>query len=250
VLDCRKIDKAIAGHQVLRGVSLRLPPGSITVLLGPSGSGKSTLIRAMSLLDPPDSGELTFKDREYRFGAAAAGKPENPAPPWPDLTVVFQGHFLWPHLTLRQNGMLPCENDPDAARRLVELADNFDIAGLLDRYPNQVSVGQRQRAALVRALMLNPSCIMLDEVTAALDSEQTGKILGYLLERWQGQTDLAALIVTHHIGFARRLIGDQENANVAFMADGAIVESGRGILKAPQSEQLREFLEHVRILEG
>ena len=249
MLECRRIHKTLGGTRVLTDISLELAAGSMTVLIGPSGGGKSTLIRALSLLDPPDTGELSFKEQRYRFGSKSQDT-ENPAPPWPDLTVVFQGHFLWPHLALRKNCLLPCEGQPDAALRLDELASCFDIAGLLDRYPNQVSVGQRQRAALVRALMLEPSCIMLDEVTASLDSEQTGKILGYLLDRWEAQAGLAALIVTHHIGFARRLISEHNDATVAFMAGGRIVESGRDILQSPKSEDLRTFLDHVRILEG
>src|SRR5215210_4919156 len=96
----RGISKSFGHTSVLRDVDVEVHPGEITVVIGPSGSGKSTMLRALSLLEPPDTGSITIDDRVFEF-PLRNGSVQNP--PWPYVTVVFQQLFLWPHLTLRQN---------------------------------------------------------------------------------------------------------------------------------------------------
>ncbi len=235
ILRATGLCKAWKGVVGLKQVDVTVTRGEITALIGPSGSGKTTLIRAMSLLDPPDSGTIDYEHTRYGFPAPDGG---NPPPPWPDLTVVFQQLFLWPHLTLRRNILLPLKNrqNQDSARRLTELIDAFDMASFIDRYPDETSLGQRQRVALARAILLRPAYILLDEITSALDVENVRAILAQLENlRHEG---IGVLVVTHLIGFARRAAD-----RVIFLEDGCVLESGgREVLVSPRSSRVREFL--------
>lgn len=223
------------GKQIFNDVNLDIAPGGITVLIGPSGTGKTTLLRCLALLDAPQTGTIKVDDQTFQFPAPTEG---NPPAPWPKLTAVFQQLFLWPHLTLRENILLPVRlrNLAENGVELDKLIEAFDMQEFIDHYPNEASLGQRQRVALARSLMLKPRYLLLDEITSALDVEQIAKILSYL-KTLRGQ-DLGIFIITHLLGFARHT-ADQ----VLFMADGTIVErGGPEILKNPQSERLYQFL--------
>jgi len=228
------INKYYGTRQALKNIYIQIEPAKITTLIGPSGSGKSTLLKALSLLDPPDSGTIRIDDTKYIF--PSRGKRNLPLP-WPKLTTVFQQLFLWPHLTIRQNITLPIQqNGGDVSGRVEELLEIFDLVEFTDRFPNQVSLGQRQRAAIVRALALHPKFLLLDEITSALDVEYISALLNHLkLLRDQGT---GILLVTHLIGFAR-----QSADQVLFMDKGEVVESGGPeILVAPKSKRLNTFL--------
>ncbi|MFO0754889.1 MAG: ATP-binding cassette domain-containing protein [Byssovorax sp.] len=222
------------GHVVaLSAFSVELWPGTVTVLMGPSGGGKSTALRALSLLEPPDSGSITIDTETFRFPDARV-----PATVWPRVTVVFQQLFLWPHLSIWENITLPIQDGLTAAKtaRLEAFAHRLGIAHVLKSWPNQVSGGQRQRAALIRALMLEPKYLLLDEITAALDVEHV-RIVGELLreERDQG---MAILVATHLGGFAKA-VADR----VVFLDGGAVLEQGnREVLTSPQHPRVRRFL--------
>ncbi len=236
----KDIHKAYDDDTVLSGVSATIAPGQITVLIGPSGSGKSTFLRALSLLDPPDSGSVMVDEKTYVFPKENGN---GPAPPWPKLTVVFQQLFLWPHLTIRKNMTLPLQEGNKVMQNgsLEELISLFEMEEYVDRYPNQASIGQCQRAAIVRALVLEPKYLLLDEITSALDVEHVTILLNHLKTLRERQTGI--LLITHLIGFAKRA-ADQ----ILFMDNGRIVEAGGPeMLSLPKTERLAEFLSLIHI---
>jgi polar amino acid transport system ATP-binding protein len=235
VLTGTNLCKSYDGLQVLNVDRVVVEPGKITTLIGPSGSGKTSLLRALALLDPPDSGAVTIDELTYRFPHI---EETEPVPPWPRVTLVFQQLFLWPHLTLRQNITLPLRlrERREDGHLLDELIEQFEMGGFIDRYPNRTSLGQRQRAALARALVLQPRYILLDEITSSLDVEQIAVILNHLLAlRGRG---IGILLVTHLIGFARRAAD-----HVVFLDRGAVLEAdGPALLDSPRHERVRQFL--------
>ncbi|MDR3425363.1 MAG: ATP-binding cassette domain-containing protein [Alphaproteobacteria bacterium] len=236
MLEARHLDFCYApGKPILKDISLQVDTNGITVLIGPSGCGKTTLLRCMALLESPQSGEIAVDDEVFRYPWP---KDAPFTPPWPKLTTVFQQLFLWPHLTLRENILLPVRRQKSGSMNgeLDALIEAFDMKEFIDNYPNEASLGQRQRVALARALMLEPRYLLLDEITSALDVEQIAKILSYL-KTLRGK-HIGIFIITHLLGFARHA-ADQ----VVFMASGEIVESGGAdILKNPQTERLGQFL--------
>jgi ABC-type polar amino acid transport system ATPase subunit len=238
MLQAENITKSYGKHLVLDDISLELAPGTITTLIGPSGSGKSTLLRALSLLETPDSGSISLNGRTYEFGQ---GQKNEIKPPWPEVTVVFQQLFLWPHMTLRQNIALPLKKCGigHALKTVNTLIEQLDMKDFADRHPNEVSIGQRQIAALARAFALQPKFLLLDEITSALDIEYVTAILKKLNAlRDQG---IGILLVTHIIGFARR-----SASQVLFMDKGKIVETGGPeILTEPKTQRMKEFISLV-----
>jgi len=239
MLKVSQVTKTYGASKVLSGVDLTIEPGKITVLIGPSGSGKTTLLKILALLETPDSGLVSIDGQAYKFPLE---KGERIKAPWPKVTVVFQQLFLWPHLTLLQNMTLPlmARREDDDSPRVHELIELFDMKDFIWRYPNQASLGQRQRAALVRALLLEPEYILLDEITSSLDVEQTAIILSKLKElRDKG---IGVLTITHLLQFA------QEAADrVVFMDAGEILEEGGpGLLENPAHERIRKFMSVVK----
>ncbi|MDE2028948.1 MAG: amino acid ABC transporter ATP-binding protein [Alphaproteobacteria bacterium] len=238
MLEARNINFSYGDRQILKNVSLSVPTGGITTLIGPSGTGKTTLLRCLALLEKPQGGEIRVDDDAFNYPWPEE-KPFNP--PWPKLTTVFQQLFLWPHLTLRENILLPVRRrkSGDINAELESLVEAFDMQNFIDNYPNEASLGQRQRIALARALMLEPRYILLDEITSALDVEQIAKILAHL-KAMRGK-DIGIFIITHLLGFARHA-ADQ----VLFMAEGEIAErGGPDILRNPQTERLGQFLSMI-----
>lgn len=225
------------GRPILKDVDITLKKGELTALIGPSGSGKTTLLRCLSMLDAPDGGDIELEHQLYSFPLPPEQAEVSPKP-WPKVTAVFQQLFLWPHLTLRENILLPLADAKSSRveKELAELVRQFDMKGFIDRYPNETSGGQRQRAAIARALMLNPDYLLLDEITSALDIEQTAKVLSLLTGvKARG---IGILLITHSLGFAR-----QAADHVLFMDNGEIVEDGGpGIIEKPKSPRMKTFL--------
>lgn len=236
MLSGKKLIKSYDGREVLKGVSIKIEPGKITSIIGPSGSGKTTLLKVLSLLELPDSGNVTIDDKSYSF----PGRSNKIITPWPKVGVVFQQLFIWPHLTLRQNIELPLELRGVLAENqnyLEGLYQMFDMREFINRYPNQASLGQRQRVALVRAIALKPKYLLLDEITSSLDVEQSEIILSHLTTiKNQG---VGIIMVAHDINFAL------SNADlVCFLEDGQIVKQGKPyeFLLESKNERISKFI--------
>jgi ABC-type polar amino acid transport system ATPase subunit len=230
MLQIEKICKKFAGNPVLKNISLDIKPGTITCVIGPSGAGKTTLLRTIGMLELPDSGRISIDDESYKFPLKSITGRE----PWPKTTIVFQQLFIWPHLTIRENILLPIGKNisSEKYKQFEKLVKTFRMNSFLDRYPNQASLGQKQRAAIVRALMLNPKYLLLDEITASLDVQQATKILSHLsLIKEQG---VGILMVAHDIDFALS-IADK----VIFMDKGAIIKEGKPYEFLMESENSR-----------
>jgi ABC-type polar amino acid transport system ATPase subunit len=235
MLKATNISKRIGNTDLLKDVSLTVRPGEIVSVIGPSGAGKTSLLRALSLLESPDAGSVQVDDRTYTFPTKGS-EMATPALPYPALTVVFQQLFVWPHLTVRENMVLPLKGDMDR-KHFDELVELFHMQDFLDRYPNEISLGQRQRTALARALLLKPKYLLLDEVTSALDIEQSHRLLQQL-KRLAAQ-GVGIVFVTHALHLASTV-----SDKVIFMEDGHLVEVGPGaILKSPKTQRLRTFLD-------
>lgn len=228
--------KRIDGKQVLRNVSVEIAPGRVTMVLGPNGSSKSVLLRALLMSDPPSQGTVTVDDVPYDFSNNLG---DHTPRPWPKVVAVFQQLFLLPHLRIIDQVLLPFTLETsfaDAKQTMLELANLLDVGEVLRRYPNQMSVGQRQRCAIIRALVLKPKYLLLDEVTSALDVESTLKVMSLVAQLRKDGTGV--LFVTHLMGVAKRLAD-----SVIFMHDGEVAEYGSvDILSHPKTSKLREFM--------
>jgi ABC-type polar amino acid transport system ATPase subunit len=237
MFQAREIWKSYSNERVLRGTSIAVSRGSATVLIGPSGSGKSTLLRTASLIDEPDRGSVEI-DGSCCFDAEKKGRPSRT--PWPDITVVLQQLFLWPHLTIRSNILLPAKLRGKPLGDLNNICSSLGIGNLLDRYPNEVSIGERQRAAVARALLLRPKYLLLDEITSSLDVEQIQRML--MLLDLKLQEGVGLIVVTHQLGFARNLMRKGLEGTFAFMDAGIISETGDiNQFENPKTERLAKF---------
>jgi polar amino acid transport system ATP-binding protein len=245
----RGAHKSYGDLDVLRGVDLEVPPGTVTVILGPSGSGKSTLLRAIDHLEALDRGIVTIDDRimGYHLDGTVL-RPRSEREVLAQRTrvgMVFQQFHLFSHMTALRNVAeaprralgVPAQQ---ARTRGRELLDRVGLADRADAYPRQLSGGQQQRVAIARALALDPQVLLFDEPTSALDPELVDEVLAVIRELARAGTTL--VIVTHEITFARD-VADQ----VVFMDDGSIVEQGTAsdVIDHPTHERTREFLRRV-----
>jgi sulfate/thiosulfate transport system ATP-binding protein len=171
-------------------VSVEIPSGSLTALLGPSGSGKSTLLRVIAGLERPDAGTVEIDGRD-----ATTTPPQRRG-----VGFVFQHYAAFKHMTVRENVAfgLKVRRRPKAEirRRVDELLELVQLPGLAGRYPSQLSGGQRQRMALARALAVEPSVLLLDEPFGALDA-RVRKELRAWLRRLHDDVHVTTVFVTH-----------------------------------------------------
>ncbi len=243
------VHKRFGTLEVLKDVSLTVPRGSVTVIVGQSGSGKSTLLRAINHLERVDAGFIAI-DGELigyrREGDTLVELVEKDIlRRRADVGMVFQNFNLFPHLTVLENlieAPLAVRGRPRADAE-AEALDLLARVGLQDKsgaYPRQLSGGQQQRVAIARALALRPKVLLFDEPTSALDPELVGEVLAVIRELARSGTTL--VVVTHEIGFAREVAD-----TVVFMDQGRIVESGPPdqVFNHPRQARTAAFLAKV-----
>ncbi|HAS0913962.1 TPA: amino acid ABC transporter ATP-binding protein [Enterobacter asburiae] len=243
------VSKFFGRHKALDNVSLEIPPGSVTVILGPSGSGKSTLLRTINHLERVDEGFIQI-DGDY-IGYRRQGdrlyelKEKEILKQCVNVGYVFQNFNLFPHLTVLENLIeAPIAHKKLSKKEAVERAYSLlDVVGLRDKadaWSRHLSGGQQQRIAIARALAVRPRVMLFDEPTSALDPELVGEVLDVIKKLARSGTTL--VVVTHEIGFARE-VADQ----VVFMVDGKIVEQGSSdeVLNRPSHARTRQFLSKV-----
>jgi ABC-type polar amino acid transport system ATPase subunit len=191
-LSCTNISKSYGDISVLCDASITIYAGQLHVILGPSGSGKTTLFRILSLLEPADSGRIELDGQEFRhlplYGQNAWRK--NLAYR-KRVSLVFQQLFMWPHISLKESIELGARVDTWKKH-----VDGLGLTDVLHRFPNQVSLGQKQRAAFLRALATGADFLFFDEITSALDGDATSavlRIIDELLDAGKG-----IILVTHN----------------------------------------------------
>src|SRR6185436_6175836 len=236
IIQLAAVRKSFGDNLVLDGIDLDVASGEVLVVIGASGSGKSTLLRCINLLEPLDSGRITFEGREI------TGNNVDVSGVRQSIGMVFQQFNLFPHLTVLDNVTLAARRIRKLRRKEAEARAHVLLAQVgLDakagQHPHQLSGGQQQRVAIARALMMEPHVMLFDEVTSALDPELVGEVL--IVMRDLARAGMTMLVVTHEMQFARQ-VGDR----VVFMDDGRIVEQGPPdeVLDRPREERTRRFL--------
>ncbi|HSC91177.1 MAG TPA: TOBE-like domain-containing protein [Gaiellaceae bacterium] len=228
----RDLVKRFGDFTALDGVSLEVPAGALTALLGPSGSGKSTLLRVIAGLECPEAGTVEIDGRDAT----------RLAPQQRGVGFVFQHYAAFKHMTVRDNVAfgLAIRRRPKAEirARVDELLALVQLRAFGDRYPAQLSGGQRQRMALARALAVEPSVLLLDEPFGALDA-RVRKSLRQWLRRLHDEVHVTTVFVTH----------DQEEAmevadEIVLMNEGRIEQVGgpRDLYEEPATEFVMSFV--------
>jgi sulfate transport system ATP-binding protein len=228
----RDVSKRFGDFVALDDVTVEVPDGSLTAVLGPSGSGKSSLLRIVSGLEQPDSGRVEIG------GADATGTP----PQRREIGFVFQHYAAFKHMTVRDNvafGLRIRRQPRDRVRaRVEELLGVVGLGGYAERYPNQLSGGQRQRMALARALAIEPRVLLLDEPFGALDAKVRAELRDWL-RRLHDEVHVTTLLVTH----------DQEEAmevadRIVVLDEGRVQQIGapRELYDRPANPFVMSFL--------
>jgi sulfate/thiosulfate transport system ATP-binding protein len=230
--------KSFGDFQALKDVSIEVPTGSLTALLGPSGSGKSTLLRAIAGLETLEAGRVLID------GEDVSSKPTQKR----EVGFVFQHYAAFKHMTVYENVGFGLKirkwKKPRIDARVHELLQLVQLEGLAERYPSQLSGGQRQRMALARALAVEPQVLLLDEPFGALDAK-VRKDLRTWLRRLHDEMHVTTIFVTH----------DQEEAmdvaeQLVVMNEGRVEQSGSAddLYEHPANEFVMSFVGEVNRL--
>ena len=245
----RGVRKSFGPLEVLKGIDLEVPSGSVACIIGPSGSGKSTFLRCINHLEKLSGGVLLvdseFVGYDLRDGRLHEVSHRLLCRRRAEIGMVFQSFNLFSHMTALENlteAPTRVRGTPaaEAKREAMELLARVGLAEKAGAYPRELSGGQQQRVAIARALAMKPKVLLFDEPTSALDPELVGEVLQVM--RDLAESGMTMVVVTHEVGFARE-VGDQ----LVFMDGGVIVERGspRDMIASPQSPRTREFLSRV-----
>jgi polar amino acid transport system ATP-binding protein len=238
-LSVRSVHKSFDDKVVLDGIDLEVSPHEVVCLIGASGSGKSTLLKAVNLQIPIDSGEILLDGEAITGGGVDEDQVRS------RMGIVFQSFNLFPHKKVIDNITLgPVKvRGVDRGRseeRALDLLDRFGLRDKAGEYPDRLSGGQQQRVAIIRALAMDPTLLLLDEVTSALDPVLVGEVLSLLRElKSQGMT---MVIATHEMGFARDTAD-----RVAFLYEGKVWEDRPPgeLFARPDKPETVEFLQRI-----
>jgi polar amino acid transport system ATP-binding protein len=234
------LEKSFDDKAVLRGIDLEVYRGQIVALIGSSGSGKSTLLRTINLLEEISDGQIFLNDEDISDPRVDQDQIRR------QIGLVFQAYNLFAHLSIEENITLALRHvkgmkAAEAKTKALALLERIGLADKSDSYPDKLSGGQQQRTAIMRAVALEPTLLLLDEVTSALDPELVGEVLELIRDLKAGGTSI--LMATHELSFARD-VADW----VVFLDGGVIIEEGpaKEFFSNPQNPRTVEFLQRLR----
>ncbi|GAB4293346.1 MAG: amino acid ABC transporter ATP-binding protein [Desulfuromonadia bacterium] len=237
-LELDGVTKRYGERTPLKGVTLTLDDFRVCAIIGPSGGGKTTLLRILGGLILADGGRVSID------GETIPTDPEGLRRHRGRVGTVFQSYNLFPHLSVIDNITLPLIHvhgvqKKEATERGMGLLERFRLADHARKFPAELSGGEQQRVAIIRAVAIRPLFLLLDEPTSALDPEMTAEVLDLIVElKDEGRT---MVIVTHNMGFARA-VADR----FVFLCDGQVVEEGGGAeFLSPRTAELSRFLSRV-----
>jgi polar amino acid transport system ATP-binding protein len=237
IVRIKSLRKSFGSNEVLKGIDLQVRAGEVVAIIGKSGSGKSTLLRCINGLEVFQHGELQVDGQALKQGDAKAMRALRQ-----HVGMIFQSFNLFPHLSVGRNVMLAPtlvkqsdKGEAEASAR--KLLARVGLAEKFEAWPDQLSGGQQQRVAIARALAMQPSVMLCDEITSALDPELVGEVLKVVESL--AEEGMTLLMVTHEMNFARK-VADR----VVFMHAGRIHEMGpsQTLFSAPQTAELQQFL--------
>ena len=225
MLQCQSLSRRIGDKWLFRDITLGVDAGKVLGIVGPSGCGKTSLLRTLALLDVADSGTVELLGTKQGLHMM----PESGI--YPHVSFVSQGFPLWPHLSLRAMWLLSGGHSVGDKHW-----ETLGLESLFDRFPAQLSSGQRQRAALALALSVRPKLLLLDEITSAQDVERCDTISREL--RRLARNGMTVVFSTHYLQFAAGTADE-----FAFLDQGTLIEAGPiAQLRTPTTERLRKFL--------
>ena len=239
LVELSDIHKRFGAVEVLKGISLAVEKGEIVAVIGRSGSGKSTMLRCVNGLERVQAGRIVVDGIDVTAPRADLNLLRQRA------GMVFQSYNLFPHLNVERNVTLALKLvrklDTPAAREVARaVVAKVGLADKLLAYPDELSGGQQQRVAIARSLAMQPTLMLFDEITSALDPELVGEVLRVLES--VASEGMTMMLVTHEMNFAKN-VADR----VIFMHEGRIHEDGpaRETLLEPRTAELRSFLSAV-----
>ncbi|MBE6080674.1 MAG: amino acid ABC transporter ATP-binding protein [Veillonella sp.] len=240
MIEIKNVRKSFGDREILKGIDMTVPTGSVTVILGPSGSGKTTFLRTLNFLEKADAGQMTLNDITVDLHKASKKEILTIRR---NTSMVFQMYNLFSNMTAIENvmeGLVTVKGmkKADARAKAEKCLEAVGMKGFEDYYPVQLSGGQQQRVGIARAIAMDPAVILFDEPTSALDPELVGEVLG-AIKNIAREMHVTMIVVTHEIGFAKE-VADQ----VIFMEQGVIVEQGtaKEVISNPCEDRTRQFL--------
>lgn len=245
-ITCEGLAKSFGGHAVLTDVGCSVEHGEVMAVMGLSGSGKSTFLRTLALLERADAGSAWLAGTQYlKDGRAIVDPPAIRQ----RISMVFQQFNLFPNLTVIENCTLGPTRSLNKSAAAAErdartLLGELRLDALAERFPGTLSGGEAQRVALARALLMNPSVLLLDEVTAALDPESVYAVLSTIkAAKDVAENRLAIILVTHLLGFAEGFA-----TNIGFLHQGIIVDRlpARSFAQGAISPAARAFIDREK----
>ena len=239
VIQINHLGKNFGENEVLKDINFSVAKGEVVCIIGASGSGKSTLLRCINLLETPTKGEILYHGRNIQESDMPISQYRA------QVGMVFQQFNLFNNMNVLANcvvGQVKVlgRKRSEAEIKAKQYLEKVGMLQFINAKPRQISGGQKQRAAIARALSMDPEVLLFDEPTSALDPEMVGEVLSVIKDL--AGSGLTMLIVTHEMAFARDV-----SDRVCFMDQGVIVEEDTPevIFGSPRQERTRKFLTRI-----